>query len=34
LGDYFDPVLARKVHVNLTRKQVRVSYSVEEKDMP
>ena len=34
LGDYFDPVLSRRVNVALTRKQVRVGYSVEEKDMP
>jgi hypothetical protein len=34
LGDYFDPVLGRKLNVALTRKQVRVSYSVDEKDMP
>jgi len=34
LADYFDPVLSRRVNVALTRKQVRVGYSVEEKDMP
>lgn len=34
LGDYFDPVLSHRHHVALTRKQVRVSYSIEEKDMP
>ena len=34
LGDYFDPVLARKVQLALTSKQVRLDYSVEEKDMP
>jgi hypothetical protein len=34
LGDYFDPILARRVNVALTTKQVRVRYSIEEKDMP
>jgi hypothetical protein len=34
LEDYFDPVLSRRLAVALTSKQVRVSYSVEEKDMP
>jgi hypothetical protein len=34
LGDYFDPVLSRRVNLALTRKQVRVGYTVEEKDMP
>jgi len=34
LGDYFDTTLSRRLHVGLTSKQVRVSYSVEEKDMP
>lgn len=34
VGDYFDPVLAHRHFVALTRKQVRVSYSIEEKDMP
>lgn len=34
LGDYFDPVLSRRVGVALTHKQVRVGYTVEEKDMP
>jgi len=34
LGDYFDATLSRRLHVGLTSKQVRVSYSVEEKDMP
>ena len=34
LGDYFDPILSRRVNVALTTKQVRVRYSIEEKDMP
>ena len=34
LGDYFDATLSRRLNVGLTSKQVRVSYSVEEKDMP
>lgn len=34
LGDYFDPVLSRTVQLALTSKQVRLEYSVEEKDMP
>jgi hypothetical protein len=34
LRDYFDPVLSRRVHVGLTTKQVRVSYSIDERDMP
>jgi hypothetical protein len=34
LRDYFDPVLSRRVPLGLTTKQVRLKYSVEEKDMP
>lgn len=34
LGDYFDPTLSRRVRLALTTKQVRVGYTVEEKDMP
>jgi hypothetical protein len=34
LGDYFDPLLSRRVNVALTSKQVRVRYDIEEKDMP
>jgi hypothetical protein len=34
LRDYFDPVLSRRVHVGLTTKQVRVRYSIDERDMP
>ena len=34
LKDYFDPALTRTVRLALTSKMVRVSYAVEEKDMP
>lgn len=34
VADYFDPVLSDTVRLDLSTKQVRVSYSVEEKDVP
>lgn len=34
LRDYFDPVLSRRVFIGLTTKQVRVRYSIDERDMP
>ena len=34
VADYFDPVLSRRFLLGLTTKQVRLRYSVDEKDMP
>jgi hypothetical protein len=34
LADYFDLVLSRRVHPDLTPKRIRVGSSVEAKDMP
>lgn len=34
IGDYFDPALTHRVNLHLTSKHVRVSYSVDQRDMP
>jgi hypothetical protein len=34
VADYFDPILSRRFSLGLTTKHVRLSYTVDEKDMP